>query len=306
MKAIDILKKILCWPLIKKFLILKEHRRVAAYCDSLIKSYYESPKKFFLKPIKDFGTSKIIWQYWGQGYNEHDIPEVVMICLDSVNKYCESDTYEIVRLSDENIKDYICFPDFVWRNKELYPPAIFSDLLRITLLNTYGGCWLDATILLTGDIPPQYWEYPYFVYQRDQSESHKKYWSNSFYYYFNWNDAFQVKMLNSIFFVRQGTPFIDDFYNILMAFWERGESLPDYFLFQILYNRLLNHGNWRNVACPIESDCIPHYLQQLINDDSFSIASIDEIFSLTSIHKLSYKTPGVVDKLKEILLKKDA
>lgn len=305
MNMIYILKKILCWQRIKKCWILWQHKRVAAYCDSLIKVYYESSKKYPIKPIKDIGTKKIIWQYWGQGYGAQDIPEVVRICLDSVEKHCACDSYEIIRLSDENIKDYVLFHDFVWRNKDLYPPAIFSDLLRVTLLNTYGGCWLDATILLTGEISPKYWEYPYFVYQRDEGESNKKYWSNSFYYYFSWDDAFQVKMLNSVFFAKQGTPFIDDFYNILMAFWERGASLPDYFFFQILFNRLLHQEGWRWDACPIESDCIPHYLQQLINDDSFCLASIDEILLLTSIHKLSYKTSGAAYKLKEILRKTD-
>lgn len=300
MRIVYILKRTIHWSKIKKFLILRKHKRVAAYCDTLIESYYSSGCNYTLSPIKDFGSKKIIWQYWGQGYDTQTLPEIVRICLDSVEKYCEDSSYEIVRLSDNNLGDYIHFPDFVWRNKSLYKPAFFSDLLRVALLNTYGGCWLDATVLLTGKIPSRYWEYPYFVYQRDNSEAYKEYWSNSFYYYFSWDNEFQVKMLSSVFFVNRRLPFIDDLYNILMSFWKRGESLPDYFLFQILFNRLLITEKGR-IKCPIESDCPPHYLQQILNDDYFQCTSLDDIFKHTSIHKLSYKTIGDVDKLKELL-----
>ena len=35
------------------------------------------------------------------------------------------------------------------------PLAIYTDLMRVALLEHYGGTWMDATILLTDEIPQE-------------------------------------------------------------------------------------------------------------------------------------------------------
>ena len=54
------------------------------------------------------------------------------------------------------MENYINMPDYL--NEKLksgvLPLAIYTDLMRVALLEHYGGTWMDATILLTDEIPP--------------------------------------------------------------------------------------------------------------------------------------------------------
>lgn len=89
-----------------------------------------------------------IWFCWLQGID--NAPEIVRICLNSL--YCHLPDYDIVVLSENNIGDYVEFPDVIIQkyNQGIIPKAHFTDLLRLELLNSYGGTWIDATILCTG------------------------------------------------------------------------------------------------------------------------------------------------------------
>ena len=138
----------------------------------------------------------------GQGFT-NEIPEVVQICLTSVEK--NKGDYQIIRLSDKTIAEYVDLPQFILekcKNPE-FNKTFFSDLLRLTLLNLYGGVWLDATVFLTGLLPQRYAELDYFVFQRDSAEIHKKYWENSYAYYWGWDKRFKVRMLTSVIFAKE-------------------------------------------------------------------------------------------------------
>jgi hypothetical protein len=85
---------------------------------------------------------KTIWIFWMQGFE--NAPFVVKICLESWQKY--NSNWKVVKLDQENVHEYIS--DF-----ELYRPdrsvAAMSDVLRINLLNKFGGVWVDATLFCT-------------------------------------------------------------------------------------------------------------------------------------------------------------
>ena len=58
------------------------------------------------QPKKPASTSeKIVWQYWAQGI-EHS-PEIIKICLQSVNSYFSQYGYRVIYLSDNNIREYL-------------------------------------------------------------------------------------------------------------------------------------------------------------------------------------------------------
>lgn len=166
---------------------LKVHRRVAELWAPIIRRYFDGDLvQWKFEPKKDLGDQKIIWQYWGQGVeNASELPEVVRVCFDSVDKY--SGEYTVIRLSDDTIADYLDLPDFVYRKmreNSAFTRTFFSDLLRVSLLATYGGVWLDATILLTGRLPEEYAAMDYFMYQRSDDEPHKAYWMGVYAPYF--------------------------------------------------------------------------------------------------------------------------
>lgn len=83
-----------------------------------------------------------LWQYW-----EGNMPEYISLCMETVDKNC-SDNFDIVRLNNNNIKDYIPeiseYEDKI--NKLIIPHKV--DIYRIMLLYKYGGIYMDADVIV--------------------------------------------------------------------------------------------------------------------------------------------------------------
>lgn len=285
----ELLKKIIpnpVWAFCRRVSILNDHKRISLLCDKYIDTYFSNKNRLFdVVPKKNLEGKKIIWQYWAQGY-EGKLPEVVKVCFDSVDKY--KGEYEIIRLSDATIAEYVDIPDFVWQKRgHGFSVTAFSNVLRLALLDLYGGVWLDATVLLTDKIPESFSQYDFFMFQRDENEPHKKYWENTYAYYFGWGKRFKVRVLTSIVFSKKGSRFIDDYLNLLLYVWKANDEYPFYFTFQILFNQLVESGKSAN-NCPIFNDCLPHYLMQIIND-GFKYATVQTTCTHCSMHKLTFK-----------------
>lgn len=275
------LSKTFLWRKLRERKILAAHKRVAKICEELISGYREHPEHFPLEAKKEFDTDRIIWQYWAQGYE--DVPDVVRSCLESVDKYAAD--YTVVRLTDENLSEYLDLPDFVQQKRGVYfSRAFFSDLLRLMLLKTYGGVWMDATVFMTGPIPKRWEESDLFLFRRDPEEPNYRYWRNTYAYYFGWAKGFRVNMLSSFIIAKQGNKTVSELCDLMLLWWRDHTDLPDYFFLQILYDVY---------DCPDEfeliSDTLPHYLQQSINDPKFMIMQREDILNRIPIHKLTYK-----------------
>lgn len=286
------------WSRIRKRRIVKDQARIAKVIDSYISEYFSGGEKLYVPKMKvDLSGKKIIWQYWAQGF-EGELPEVVKCCLESVDKY--KGEYEVIRLSDDTISQYVDIPDYIWEKRgHGFSVTAFSNVLRLALLDTYGGVWLDSTVLLTGEIPDYLAENDYFMFQRDESEVNKKYWEGTYAYYFGWGKDYKVRVLTSIVYSKAGSRFIDDYLNLLLYVWKVNEKYPFYFTFQILYNQLVSSG-MTAPACEIVNDCPPHYLMQIINDPSSSV-TVRETLDVSPMHKLTYKNIDL-DRFREVLV----
>jgi hypothetical protein len=274
------LSRTFVWRKLREYKILAQHKRIAAICEAFIEAYRKDPPTFEIAARKDLGTDRIIWQYWSQGYGQ--VPEVVRTCLDSVDRWAGD--YKIIRLSDANLAEYIAIPTFVQQKRKVFSVAHFSDLLRLMLLKAYGGVWLDATVFLSGPIPALYADQDLFFFRRDPAEPHYKYWRNTYAYYFGWARGFRVNMLNSILFAKTGNKALADLCDMLLLWWKTHDRMPDYFFFQILFDV---YGYPTDM--PLVSDTLPHYLQQSVNDPSFTLMPHHEILATIPLHKLTYK-----------------
>lgn len=266
--------------------IIRCHRRIALICDKLIEDWMKMDERPHAIPLKQLESDKIIWQYWAQGFD--NIPPVVKESISSVNLY--KGNYKIIRLDDSNFSEYIQFQGNILSKRPLMSMAHFSDLLRVALLEAYGGVWIDATIKLSGYIPDKYLGMNYFVFQRDPNEPYTDYWENAYAYYYGWADGFRVNMLNSFIVAKKGNPVISMLSSTLQLWWQRNDQIPDYFFFQILYDVLIN-GPMSQYRCPVVSDCLPHCLQQSMNDPEFNLMPVAKITECQQIHKLTYKHP---------------
>lgn len=273
------------WKALRLRRILRTHKQVAELCDNLIKDRLSCDTHLHAEPLKQLESENIIWQYWAQGFE--NVPSIVADCLSSVDHY--KGKYQVIRLTDDNYSEYIQFPECIIPKIPLMSKAHFSDILRVALLEAYGGIWMDATILLTGEIPAEYLQMDYFVFQRDPNEPNKDYWENAYAYYYGWAEGFRVNMLNSFIVAKKDNPVIASLSKNLLLWWQNNDGLPNYFFFQILYDVLIT-GRLKKFRCPIVSDCLPHYLQQSINDSDFNLFERKRITEDIIIHKLTYKT----------------
>lgn len=268
------------WAVERK--VLAQQKRVVMKLNKLIKEYLLHPISFVPPSArnKTFSTDKIIWQYWAQGFE--NAPKIIKSCVASIDQFAPE--YTIIRLTDENLSEYLTIPDFIIAKREKMTTAHFSDILRLMLLKTYGGIWMDATIMLTGPIPQEYATSDFFLFQRDPAEPHVRYWKAVNRYYFGWAKNFHVNMLSSFIVAKKGNYIISQLCNLLMMWWQNNDSLPHYFLFQILFDVYC-----KNSVSPIVNDTYPHYLQQSIKDPNFNLMDRCTIQKDFFIHKLTYR-----------------
>jgi hypothetical protein len=130
---------------------------VLYYC-----SRYEEPF------TNEYTIPAVIWTYW----NSVDLPEVVTRCIDSWRRY--NPTYEVVILNPSNLRDYVDID--IKRVSFNDSPARESDIIRLLVLEKYGGVWSDATVFLTQPYPFSLTsQYQFIGYYLEGFTSNRKY-----------------------------------------------------------------------------------------------------------------------------------
>jgi mannosyltransferase OCH1-like enzyme len=92
-----------------------------------------------------FGTEesipKQIWTFW----DSENIPEIVKQCVDTWKKH--NPDYKITIVNKSNLSTYLPEVDFS-KIKHIEDSATrFSDMVRIHLLDKYGGIWSDSSVI---------------------------------------------------------------------------------------------------------------------------------------------------------------
>lgn len=238
-----------------------------------------------IKPQKSLDNTQKVWQYWAQGFDSSNMPDLVKVCLNSVEKHTSG--YTLIRLSDENLNEYLEIPEWLKNKMSIMSKAHFSDLLRCVILSLYGGVWLDAAIFMTGSIPQYIVKDGFFMYRRDELEKHKSYWENTFAFYFGYSSEFSVRSLIGIMYAQKRNTVITDFATMLLTFWKNYDCPPDYFFFQILIEEYFK--KYPKSLPIIVNDTIPHLLRQYVNEMPAPDYSVTDILRKTTMHSLNYK-----------------
>lgn len=267
---------------------LAQQRHVASCWERFLKAYfYGTLESFSLQPKQNLCGRKIIWQYWGQGADAADLPDIVRLCFHSVEQH--KGDYDIIRLDDGNVRDYVDFPDFVWekRHNPEFKHAFFADLLRLALLDLYGGAWLDATILLTAPLPEGYLkDTGFFMFQRDPAAADQAAWEKLNADYFGWQPNHKVNVLNSFIMAHPGNTVIHTCLDLLLNFWKTQNRIPHYFFFQIMFHELMRLY-FADRQCPLADDTLPHLLYRQMQQP-FDAGLFADITRRCGVHKLSY------------------
>lgn len=259
---------------------------IAQAWEHLIKLYKDNAlDEFTPQPKVQIKHEHVIWQYWGQGATIN-LPPIVKLCFKSIDAH--RGDYSVIRLDDSNLSRYLDLPDFILakkQNKSL-GTAFFSDLIRLALLQTYGGIWADATILLTDTIPPAIANADLFMFQRDNNAKNKRFWIEYNPLYFGWDKGHRVNVLNSFIVSKKSNPIVGACLSLLLYFWKIQAESPHYFFFQILFDVLIKDYYAQRQPFIVD-DTLPHLLQTK-RYDTFDKSMFDFILQQSPIHKMTY------------------
>lgn len=221
---------------------------------------------------EDVAENKTIWICWLQGME--CAPALVQRCYQSVMEH-KPEGYDIVVITKENMKEYIDLPEFVW---EKYREGVISnthlsDIFRIQLLHTYGGCWVDATVYVSGKLPKYLFEGNLFLYK----------WSLL--------DRSVLQMSSWWMAATKGEKVICDVRDMLFSYWEKEERLRDYFLLHIIFSKVINEDSF-NLATfrsiPYVCNSVPHMLSRKMEFE-YDEEEWAHIKNMSPVHKLSNK-----------------
>lgn len=106
-----------------------------------------------LPSVDQLNTNKIIWSYWDQAI----VP--ITVKLARYTWYKHNPDYLICILNDKTVSDYIDMTTLPKKYKQISVQKK-ADVIRLALLEKYGGTWLDSTIYLS---QPLTWDYDYDV-----------------------------------------------------------------------------------------------------------------------------------------------
>ncbi len=233
-----------------------------------LKTKYSSfLKKYKTKENSSHEYSDIVWWCWFQG--EENAPDIVKACLESVRKNMPDK--KIIVITEENMWDYVSMPEYI---KEKYwkgtiSKTHFSDLLRLELLITYGGIWIDSTVLCTAK--PEYaFNKPLFIFKTNEKNDPAT--------------AAQSWFISS----EKDNPVLSLTRELHYKYWKKYNSQIHYFIFYFFMKLAAEKykDEWNSI--PFFSDVPPHIMQRELFTE-YSKERMEQLKRMSDIHKLTYK-----------------
>ena len=227
-------------------------------------------------------STPIIWQYWESA--DGSIPPLVKACLNSIDKY--KGECKRILLTPETIKDYVEIPQIFidLKDKGLIKTAFFSDILRTCLLIQNGGIWIDATVLLTEDLPEYITKADLFVLQNDLKI-----------------DLDGLNMASYFISAKPNNKILTETLLALTQYWKENKFLVNYFAFLHTFTMVTqaSEENKNSFAQVPFFNFLPvqQFQGELLN--KFYSERWEEIKKISGIHKLTHKQ-SVLTKKKEV------
>lgn len=233
-------------------------------------SYLQCRKEYYDHQELEHSRSNKVWTCWLQGFDH--APELVRKCQESWRQYLKDK--EIIQLTYVNCKEYVTLPPYIVQRYEkgLMPPALFSDLLRLEVLIKYGGTWMDASILCTGENKnPEIMDCDLFMFQALQKGD---------YHFFGISNWFITACTNNkLLLVLR---------DVLMQYWCDYSVTLDYYMFHDFFYTIGNLYPEEIAAMPRKNRLLPLMLMQRIGD-KYDEVWMKELTDRCCFHKLNYR-----------------
>ena len=179
-----------------------------------------------------------IWMLWLQG--EENAPDMVKASINSVKVH--SGGRDVIVLNEDNINKYVDIPDYVWKayKEKRMNVSHFADIVRFYLMYNYGGTWVDASIILDGELPNDIQNSDVFMFKPLQTDKRRKkyYVTEDWFIHANPNNNLIKYTLN-----------------MLLEYWKHEQRQHTYFLTYAAVACVVNN----NVQCKKLYEEMPDY-----------------------------------------------
>ena len=250
-------------------LIISFHSNESSHYKKDIMGLNELRRKYgaYLKNLPKYEhsyiTNKTIFWCWFKGLQK--ITKLGLSCLNSIKKNLKE--YNLIIINETNIKQYVNIPQYIIDKykKRKFSPTHFSDILRLELLNKYGGTWIDASVLIT-KYDPRFYD------------------NNLFFFGFKSDKRFG---LSSWFITSEkGSPILRTSLDLLYEYWKNNDKLCNYFLLHLFIIMACYKYKTDYDKVLFISNGPPHKLQKQLRK-KFNKKIYNIILDKSSVHKLT-------------------
>lgn len=247
---------------------------------------YNLIRRRYLKKVRQLPTtagsgkfSNKVWWCWLQG--EDNCPPLQKKCLASLRKHLQD--REIIVITKDNLYDYIELPEYIKKKyaQGLITNTHFSDIIRLQLLITHGGTWIDSSVYCTA-YDKKLFNQPLFVYKNLAPL-----------WLMNRTKMDQEPLIAESWFITSeiDNPILIATRDLLFDYWKKHNYLINYFLFHYFFTLVATH-KYHSLfdQIPSRSRVIPHLLQNECYNE-YDEKKITDILQQSPLHKLSQKIP---------------
>ena len=248
--------------------VIEKYLKTESYMECLEKNIVLSKPNHH-----DISNISPIWICWWQG--ENAMPEIVKVCYQRILKFAGNHPVLLVTL--DNYKEYVNFNPKViskFENKELLP-AHLADLLRLKLLDSYGGLWLDATIFLSRPLDENVFEYDFYSLSNDCK---------------NHISVSNFRWCSFVLGCKKGNPLMHSLAVAFEKYIAQESCFIHYLVIDYFIDMLYKHNDYvRNLIDGLPSGGrFLHTLRELYSH-SFDRVLFDNMLADTKYFKLTYK-----------------
>ena len=112
-----------------------------------------------------FNENVPIWICWWTGFET--APDLVKQCIRSIYKHAKNHPVNLI--TEKNYSEYLDVPSYIIDKVKCGKMCIanFTDYLRVSLIEKYGGLWLDTTLFISQPLPEYMFSMPVFTCKSD-------------------------------------------------------------------------------------------------------------------------------------------
>lgn len=272
----------------KPFFYEKKHKAILKYLKNKYSVVISNYQKISSTP-ENITVDCPIWVFWYQGFD--NAPELVKNCLRSLKTHAGK--HPVIELSKNNYSDYVDIPQYIIDKFTRGEITIthFSDILRISLLAQYGGCWSDATLYYNNWLYDDITEYKWYSIKQQ-----KEYNSSIYVSKYQWSTFFLICGVNNVIakYMRE----------IFYLYIKEHSSMIDYFLMD--YFLALGYEEIPAVKSMIDQTpynnpditwLSKHVTDEYNEDEYFKVANNTSLFKLSWKSKYDTQENSYLNKL---------